>query len=180
MTEQRCSRMLPGVWGVSLKHLSFQTPKWEAGVENASGLSALLCLYHSHARVKSQDNQGSACRNGGPKSDVEGVGSQIMVSRSEGEFRLGRPSASEGVADKAAQDVTFATFCYQCLRRHADGDWGNISVGGKARNERAIKEGSCILSAYTRKGWPKIWIITEADRSATRILFPHEYREESC
>jgi len=111
-------------------------------VENASGLSALLCLYHSHARVKSQDNQGSACHNGGPKSDVEGVGSQIMVSRSQGEFRLGRPSASEGVADKAAQDVAFATFCYKCLRRHADGDWGDISVGGqdpqRARHQRRI------------------------------------------
>jgi hypothetical protein len=103
-----------------------------------------------------------------------------MVSRSQGRFRLGRPSASEGVADKAAQDVAFATFCYKCLRRHADGDWGDISVGGKTRNERAIKEGSRILSAYTRKGWPRIWIMTEADRSATRILFPHEYREESC
>jgi hypothetical protein len=106
-----------------------------------------------------------------------------MVSRSDradGEFRLGRPSASEGVADRAAQDVAFATFCYKCLRRHASGDWGHISVEDRTRNQRAIEEGSYILSAYRQKGFPEIWIITEADRGTTRILFPHEHQKESC
>lgn len=103
-----------------------------------------------------------------------------MVSRSESAFRLGRPSASEGVADRAAQDATFAAFCYKCLRRHADGDWGNISMQDKTRNQRALQEGSRILSTYRRKGWPEIWIVTEADRSATRILFPQEYQGEPC
>jgi len=103
-----------------------------------------------------------------------------MVSRSKSEFQLGRPSASEGVAEKAAHDTAFATFCYKCLRRHADGDWGCIPMEDRTRNERAREEGSRIFSAYRRKGWPEIWIITEADRSATRILFPHEYQEESC
>jgi len=102
-----------------------------------------------------------------------------MASRSESEFRLGRPSTSEGVADKAAQDATFATFCYKCLCRHANGDWGNISVEDKICNQRAIEQGSQILSAYRKKGYPEIWIMTEADRSATRILLPHEYQEES-
>ena len=101
-----------------------------------------------------------------------------MVTTLKSEFKLGRPSVSEGVADRAAQDAKFATFCYQCLRRHADGDWGHISAEDRARNERAIKAGSRIRSAYRRKGYPGIWITTEADRSATRILFPYEYQEE--
>ena len=44
----------------------------------------------------------------------------------------------------------------------------------KAANEQALIEGNRIMGAYqTCKG--KIWIITEADRSATTVLFPDEY-----
>lgn len=103
-----------------------------------------------------------------------------MASRSKSTFRLGRPSASEGIADRAAQDAKFATFCYQCLRRHAEGDWGHISAQDRSRNQRALKEGSRILSTYRRRGCPEILIVTEADRSTTRILFPHEYQGEPC
>ncbi|MEL7562600.1 hypothetical protein [Dehalogenimonas sp. 4OHTPN] len=39
----------------------------------------------------------------------------------------------------------------------------------------SLKQGFRILSAYEAEGLPKIWIITEADRSATTILFPEEY-----
>jgi hypothetical protein len=40
----------------------------------------------------------------------------------------------------------------------------------------ALKEGTRLLSAYMlRDGMTKIWIITEADRSATTILLPDEY-----
>jgi hypothetical protein len=41
-------------------------------------------------------------------------------------------------------------------------------------NERSLKHGSRILSSYP-VGERYIWIITEADRSATTILFPEEY-----
>jgi hypothetical protein len=109
------------------------------------------------------------------------MGSPIMVSRSKGRFQLGRPSANEAVADRAAQDVAFATFCYKCLRRHSNGDWGHImSVEDSSRNQRAIEKGSRILSAYRQKDFPEIWIVTKADRSATKILFPYELKEESC
>jgi hypothetical protein len=44
----------------------------------------------------------------------------------------------------------------------------------------ALKHGMRVLSAYNDDHFPKhgvatIWIITEADRSATTILFPDEY-----
>jgi hypothetical protein len=38
-----------------------------------------------------------------------------------------------------------------------------------------LKHGFRLLSAYTLPGGCKIWIITEADRSATTILLPEEY-----
>ena len=41
-------------------------------------------------------------------------------------------------------------------------------------NSEALRNGERLFAAYeTSEG--KIWIITEADRSATTILFPDEY-----
>jgi len=50
----------------------------------------------------------------------------------------------------------------------------------KQTNDLALKQGTRLLSAYNDGRFPKngvatIWIITEADRSATTILFPDEY-----
>ena len=50
----------------------------------------------------------------------------------------------------------------------------------KLANDQALKQGLRLLSAYNDDRFPKhgistIWIITEADRSATTILFPDEY-----
>lgn len=62
------------------------------------------------------------------------------------------------------------------LNRHVTGDWGDLSEDDKRENELSIKEGFRILSAYKlpRTG-VKLWIITEADRSATTVLLPDEY-----
>jgi hypothetical protein len=35
--------------------------------------------------------------------------------------------------------------------------------------------GTRLLSAYHFSGGTKVWIITEADRSATTVLLPDEY-----
>ena len=62
------------------------------------------------------------------------------------------------------------------LQRHVTGDWGELSDDDRRENELSIKEGFRILSAYklARTG-VKLWIITEADRSATTLLLPDEY-----
>jgi hypothetical protein len=62
------------------------------------------------------------------------------------------------------------------LQRHITGDWGELSEGDRCENERSVKEGFRILSSYVlpRTG-VKIWVITEADRSATTLLLPDEY-----
>ena len=42
-------------------------------------------------------------------------------------------------------------------------------------NDQALIEGPRLLSAYRLNDGTKIWIITEADRSATTVLLPEEY-----
>jgi hypothetical protein len=60
------------------------------------------------------------------------------------------------------------------VRRHLRGDWGDLSDHDKKANDRALVDGSRILSAY--EFWQgKVWIITEADRSSTCVLLPSEY-----
>ena len=61
------------------------------------------------------------------------------------------------------------------LERHLNGDWGEVSSEDWALNDRSVRDGLRILSAYMLKTSVKIWIITEADRSVTTILLPEEY-----
>ena len=63
----------------------------------------------------------------------------------------------------------------QFLDRHTSGDWGELDQEDKRENEFSLRNGFRILSAYTTHAGEKIWIITEADRSATTLLLPEEY-----
>ena len=63
---------------------------------------------------------------------------------------------------------------HQCLLNHLRGDWGELCADDKEANDYALNTGGRILSSYF-VGGNKIWIITEADRSATTILLPEEY-----
>ena len=90
-------------------------------------------------------------------------------------INMGRLLMTRGVNDLVAEDETFAKFVMSSLTRHRRGDWGDLTDEDKRENELSLKAGYRLLSAYEAKGLPKIWIITEADRSATTILFPDEY-----
>ena len=61
------------------------------------------------------------------------------------------------------------------VRRHAWGDWGDVSADDAQANERALHEGSRVFSAYALTTGERLWIITEADRSSTTVLLPDEY-----
>ena len=61
------------------------------------------------------------------------------------------------------------------IRRHATGDWGDLDDHDREENERSLKNGCRLLSAYHLRDGTKIWVITEADRSATTLLLPEEY-----
>jgi hypothetical protein len=60
------------------------------------------------------------------------------------------------------------------LARHRSCDWGDVDADDRRANDRAVREGSRILSAYkTAAG--RVWLITEPARSATTLLVPEEY-----
>jgi len=61
------------------------------------------------------------------------------------------------------------------LIRHLAGDWGEVDEHDRRENELSLVHGFRLLSAYTLNSGIKIWIITEADRSATTFLLPDEY-----
>jgi hypothetical protein len=87
-------------------------------------------------------------------------------------FELGRIVATPGALralEKAEQQPA------EFLDRHVKGDWGDLGDEDKQENEFSVRNGFRILSAYTTSAGEKIWIITEADRSATTLLLPEEY-----
>jgi hypothetical protein len=86
---------------------------------------------------------------------------------------LGQVMATPGALDAlATADVT----PLELLRRHALGDWGEVDAHDKQANDRALLEGTRLLSAYTLPiTREKVWIITEWDRSVTTLLLPSEY-----
>lgn len=95
--------------------------------------------------------------------------------RAERKFRLGQIVMTSGVNDLVAENAEFAKFALESLRRHASGDWGDLDPEDKKENEYALGKHLRLFSAYDKYPLPKIWIITEADRSVTTTLFPSEY-----
>jgi hypothetical protein len=87
-------------------------------------------------------------------------------------FRLGQLVGTPG-ASKALQDAEQDPL--ELLYRHATGDWGNLDDEDKRENEFSVEHGFRILSSYKLETGVKIWLITEADRSATTFLLPEEY-----
>ena len=87
-------------------------------------------------------------------------------------FTLGRTLITPGAEEALQIAGQTAT---EFLRRHMSGDWGELSDEDVRENEFSLKEGLRLLSAYQTGKGQKLWIITEADRSATTILLPSEY-----
>jgi len=90
-------------------------------------------------------------------------------------FKIGQLVLTRGVNLLVDENSNFATHVFQSLRRHASCDWGDLCEEDKAANDSALQEGGRLFSAYEKDGLPKIWIITEWDRSLTTVLFPEEY-----
>jgi len=63
----------------------------------------------------------------------------------------------------------------ELLARHVRGDWGEVDEHDARENDFSVENGFRILSAYTLETGVKVWIITEANRSATTFLLPEEY-----
>ena len=92
-------------------------------------------------------------------------------------FELGVIVMTQGVAewiDPFRDGGTTNINVSECLYRHVCGDWGDMDEEDSALNNSSIETGGRLFSAYKIDD-TTIWIITEADRSSTTILFPDEY-----
>jgi hypothetical protein len=62
----------------------------------------------------------------------------------------------------------------ELLARQQGGDWGDVGAEDKRLNDSALRNGGRLFSAYDTEAG-QVWIITEADRSATTVLFLENY-----
>lgn len=87
-------------------------------------------------------------------------------------FPLGQTLITPGAQD-AIREV--GQLPLEFLIRHQSGDWGDLCQEDKRENEFSITNGFRILSKYHTTEGEALYVITEADRSATTILLPSEY-----
>src|SRR5436305_13866303 len=87
-------------------------------------------------------------------------------------FPLGQlfmtPGAIEALSEAGQSPQEF-------ISRHARLEQGELSDEDQRENEFSVDKHLRIFSAYRTARGVKLWVITEADRSATTILLPSEY-----
>jgi hypothetical protein len=93
-----------------------------------------------------------------------------MRDKSKPAFELGRIAISKDAFDKLSPDEAMTI-----LERHVRGDWGEVSKHDADENEFALDHDLRLMSVYRRASGQKLWVITEADRSITTIMFPEDY-----
>ncbi len=92
--------------------------------------------------------------------------------RKQSAFELGHIVATPGALaalEKAGQELA------EFLTRHVNREWGDLSAEDQRGNDYSVENGFRLLSSYSTNAGDTIWIITEADRSATTLLLPEEY-----
>jgi hypothetical protein len=85
-------------------------------------------------------------------------------------FDLGAIRITDGAA--AALGVDEAVVM---VRRHLTGDWGEMDAHDRRVNREAAHDGNRVVSQYRAASGALIWVVTEADRSATTLLLPEEF-----
>lgn len=87
-------------------------------------------------------------------------------------FRLGQCVATRNAVElMRVQDIN----PLHLLMRHASGDWGDLDAVDRKANDDALIHSARIFSAYNLPSGDRLWVITEADRSATTIMVPSDY-----
>ncbi len=87
-------------------------------------------------------------------------------------FALGQVVATPGALSALASSGQTPK---ALLARHAQGDWGDLGEEDRRENDRSLVRGLRLLSTYALPDGTKLWIITEADHSATTLLLRDEY-----
>lgn len=99
----------------------------------------------------------------------------FVIQTKNGNTTTGRLVMTQGIYHAGQCSPAFSQTVSKDFARYCQGDWGDLGESDKNLNDEAIVSGNDrILAAYaTEKG--KIFILTEADRSVTTILFADEY-----
>jgi len=87
-----------------------------------------------------------------------------------GKFPAGIITRTRSIVELECQGFDW----WEILKRHMNCDWGDLSKDDKKENDYSVDKHLRIFSSYNTK-FGKVWIITEADRSATTILLPSDY-----
>jgi hypothetical protein len=95
-------------------------------------------------------------------------------------FPMGQVLVTTSIKSLMTSDLSFHTFVYTSLMRHEAGDWGEVEEEDHQSNELALISDLRLFSVYHcieshSVHGDRIYIITEADRSATTVLWPREY-----
>lgn len=96
---------------------------------------------------------------------------RLKTQLKEKRLKLGTVLVTHGIMNNVLLE-DFVT----AVTRHTSGDWGDVCDEDWQINDRALIDGSRVLSVYTTPGGAtEFWIITDADRSQTTGLLPEEY-----
>ena len=138
-------------------------------------LYALAPLRFSAIRERGASDESNTSATSGPRGPLVPLGRVLATpgalhALAVAEVHRGHGARRAG-ADAPASDSLVASL----LARHVSGDWGQLDAEDQAANEQALAYGTRILSAYDLATGERVWIITEADRSATTLLLPSEY-----
>ncbi len=85
-------------------------------------------------------------------------------------FSLGDTLIHRKAVRVLSRDTVFSS-----LKRHAAGDWGDVTEKERAANERALLSGRRRLLSVYHQDKLKFWIITEANRRKTKVLLADDY-----
>ena len=80
-----------------------------------------------------------------------------------------------GINNTIVDNETFANEIVTCLEKYALMNWGETCQSDCERNNKAVYFGNDRIVAKYKTSKGAIFIITEHDRSATTIMFTHEY-----
>lgn len=140
---------------------------------------ALYCVHESQARRRGQTAlpYEQFCTRLRTASDTDLTGLlppaslrvEIQTDR-EPRFTLGRLCITPNAATVVPPEEVF-----KAVVRHATGDWGTLDEHDRQENERALRHGGRLFSAYESSSGQKFWVITESDRSVTTLLLPEDY-----
>ena len=87
-------------------------------------------------------------------------------------FPLGRLFLSQGAIEALKQSSQSP---HDFLSRHARLEQGELCNEDHRENVFSVDKPLRVFSAFKTASGVKLWVITEADRSATTLLLPSEY-----